>query len=115
MLRRVRGQGNTHFPVQLTTKRIGNLTRLIHTLLYVMASADYSLRGYLRPLNVQILLLPIAREKGARRRKRTRALLCTLSAGVGCRAAPCLKDITVQINQVDQSALTSLNFFFGPL
>ena len=25
------------FPVQLTTSRIGNLTRLIHTLLYVMA------------------------------------------------------------------------------
>ena len=25
------------FPVQLTTNRIGNLTRLIHTLLYVMA------------------------------------------------------------------------------
>ena len=24
------------FPVQLTTSRIGNLTRLIHTLLYVM-------------------------------------------------------------------------------
>ena len=32
ILRHVRGQGN----VQLTTSRIGNLTRLIHTLLYVM-------------------------------------------------------------------------------
>ena len=31
-LRRERGQGNIHFPVQLTTCRIGNLTRLIHTL-----------------------------------------------------------------------------------
>ena len=35
-LRHARGQGNIIFPVQLTTSRIGNLTRLIHTLLYVM-------------------------------------------------------------------------------
>ena len=27
-----RGPENIHFPVQLTTSRIGNLTRLIHTL-----------------------------------------------------------------------------------
>ena len=36
ILRHARGQGNIVFPVQLTTSRIGNLTRLIHTLLYVM-------------------------------------------------------------------------------
>ena len=30
------GTGEYYFPVQLTTIRIGNLTRLIHTLLYVM-------------------------------------------------------------------------------
>ena len=36
ILRYARGQGNIIFPVQLTTSRIGNLTRLIHTLLYVM-------------------------------------------------------------------------------
>ena len=43
ILRDVRGQGNIHFlcskfifPVQLTTVRIGNLTRLIHSLLCVM-------------------------------------------------------------------------------
>ena len=36
ILRHARGQGNTIFPVQLTTSRIGNLTRLIHTLLYMM-------------------------------------------------------------------------------
>ena len=36
ILRHARGQGNVIFPVQLTTSRIGNLTRLIHTLLYVM-------------------------------------------------------------------------------
>ena len=36
ILRHARGQGNFIFPVQLTTSRIGNLTRLIHTLLYVM-------------------------------------------------------------------------------
>ena len=29
------------FPVQLTTSRIGNLARLIHTLLYVMAIHTY--------------------------------------------------------------------------
>ena len=29
------------FPVQLTTSRIGNLTRLIHTLLYVMTIYIY--------------------------------------------------------------------------
>ena len=29
-------RGKFIFPVQLTTNRIGNLTRLIHTLLYVM-------------------------------------------------------------------------------
>ena len=36
VLRHARGQGNIISPVQLTTSRIGNLTRLIHTLLYVM-------------------------------------------------------------------------------
>ena len=36
ILRHARGQGNIIFSVQLTTSRIGNLTRLIHTLLYVM-------------------------------------------------------------------------------
>ena len=34
ILRHARGQGNIIFPVQLTTSRIGNRTRLIHTLLY---------------------------------------------------------------------------------
>ena len=29
------------FPVQLTTSRIGNLTRLIYTLIYVMAIHTY--------------------------------------------------------------------------
>ena len=42
------------FPVQLTTSRIGNLTRLIHTLLYVMTihtTVDISIRkrGLERP------------------------------------------------------------------
>ena len=35
--------GDRIFPVQLTTSRIGNLTRLIHTLLYVMAMHTYIL------------------------------------------------------------------------
>ena len=34
-------RGNIIFPVQLTTSRIGNLTRLIHTLLYVMTIHTY--------------------------------------------------------------------------
>ena len=41
ILRRVRGQGNIYFPVQLTTSRIGNLNRLIHTLLSVMTIHIY--------------------------------------------------------------------------
>ena len=36
ILRHARGQGNINFPVQLTTSRIGNLTRLIYTLRYLM-------------------------------------------------------------------------------
>ena len=40
-LRHARGQGNIFFLVQLTTSRIGNLTRLIHTLLYVMTIHTY--------------------------------------------------------------------------
>ena len=46
ILRHARGQGNIIFPVQLTTSRIGDLTWLIHTLLYVMAIRA---RGGLNP------------------------------------------------------------------
>ena len=42
IFRHARGQGNIIFPVQLTTSRIGNLTRLIHALLYVMTIHTYS-------------------------------------------------------------------------
>ena len=48
ILRHARGQGNIIFPVQLTTSRIGNLTRLIHTLLYVMTIHTYILKCVLR-------------------------------------------------------------------
>ena len=41
ILRHARGQGNIIFPVQLTTSRIGNLTWLIHILLYVMTIHTY--------------------------------------------------------------------------
>ena len=47
ILRHERGQGNIIFPVQLTTSRIGNLTRLIHTLLYVMTIHTYHTYYYL--------------------------------------------------------------------
>ena len=43
IIRHARGQGNIIFPVQLTTSRIGNLTRLIHTRLYVMTIHTYIL------------------------------------------------------------------------
>ena len=41
ILRHARGQGNIIFLVQRTTSRIDNLTRLIHTLLYVMTIHTY--------------------------------------------------------------------------
>ena len=42
ILRHARGQGNIHFPcLALTTSRIGDLTRLIHTLLHVMTIHTY--------------------------------------------------------------------------
>ena len=44
ILRHARGQGNIIFPVQLTTSRIGNLTRLIHTLLYVLTIHTYMIQ-----------------------------------------------------------------------
>ena len=50
ILRHARGQGNIIFPVQLTTSKIGNLTRLIHTLLYVM-----TIHTYIHPLARQQL------------------------------------------------------------
>ena len=43
ILRHAREQGNIIFSVQLTTSRIGNLTRLILTLLYVMTIHTYIL------------------------------------------------------------------------
>ena len=39
-------RGGLIFPVQLTTSRIGNLTRLIHTLLYVMTITVYCIALY---------------------------------------------------------------------
>ena len=41
ILRHARGQRNIIFLVQLTPSRIGNLTQLIHTLLYVMTIHTY--------------------------------------------------------------------------
>ena len=41
ILRHAQGQGNIHFPCSADTSRIGNLTRLIHTLLYVMTIHTY--------------------------------------------------------------------------
>ena len=41
IIRRERGQETSIFPLQLTTSRIGNLARLIYTLLYMMAIHTY--------------------------------------------------------------------------
>ena len=63
ILRHARGQGNINFPVQLTTSRIGNLARLIHTLLYVMTIDTY-IHTYIRMMVtdagilMSILILP---------------------------------------------------------
>ena len=50
ILRHARGQGNIIFPVQLTKSRIGNLTRLIHTLLY-----EVTIHTYIYPNSTFIL------------------------------------------------------------
>ena len=84
ILRHARGQGNIIFPVQLTTSRIGNLARLIHTLLYAMTIHTYihtiniksDLRGYhyytRATININIILLEmglVAMNVGEKRRK----------------------------------------------
>ena len=58
ILRHARGQGNIIFPVQLTTSRIGNLTRLIHTLLYVMTIHTY-IQGLRQGCVLSLLLFNI--------------------------------------------------------
>ena len=58
ILRHARGQGDIHFPVQLTTSRIGNLTRLIHTLLYVM-----TIHTYIHTYIVSVFGLPYRRRR----------------------------------------------------
>ena len=46
-LRLERGYGKHYFPVQLTTSRVGNHTRSIHTLLKVLAIYTYSTCSHL--------------------------------------------------------------------
>ena len=58
ILRHVRGQGNIIFPFHLTTSRIGNLTRLIHTLLYVMTIHTPNAWMSLRTQSVHSFSLP---------------------------------------------------------
>ena len=68
ILRHARGQGNIIFHIQLTTSRIGNLTRLIHTLLYVMTIHTYTHRHSRRrlgspwvcPINAALKRLKVA-------------------------------------------------------
>ena len=50
-----------NFPVQLTTSRIGNLTRLIHTLLYVMTIHTYIISSYGRPGSSEVPRNPLTR------------------------------------------------------
>ena len=55
ILKHARGQGNIIFPVHLTTRRIGNLTRLIHTLLYVMTIHTY-IHTYVHTIKKKIMV-----------------------------------------------------------
>ena len=78
ILRHARGQGNIIFPVQLTTSRIGNLTRLIHTLLYVMTiHRDGSMRRrrLLRGANARLLKRDIS----------SKSRECLDERGCGCQ------------------------------
>ena len=59
ILRHAREQGNIIFPVQLTTSRIGNLTRLIHTLLYVMTTIHTYIHTYIQVIFVKDLKFTI--------------------------------------------------------
>ena len=52
ILKRERGREKIIFPVQLTMRRIGNLTRLIHTLLYVMTIHTYMIISIDQPGDV---------------------------------------------------------------
>ena len=64
ILRHARGQGNIIFSVQLTTSRIGNLTRLIHTLLYVMTPPPPQKRLVLQLLIVKDSMKDTVRYQG---------------------------------------------------
>ena len=55
------------FPVQLTTSRIGNLTRLIHTLLYVM-----TIHTYIHSLKKKTVMLQKYAEKAKSPKKEKR-------------------------------------------
>ena len=65
ILRHARGQGSIIFPVQLTTSRIGNLTRLIHTLLGIcddhtyIHTILYSYKRYKNHQSIDPLLLQL--------------------------------------------------------
>ena len=62
ILRHVRGQGIFIFPVQLTTSRIGNLTRLIQTLLCAMTIHTY-IHTYIHTAVPYIVVLIVKYEK----------------------------------------------------
>ena len=47
-------RGTLFFPVQLTTSRIGNLTRLIHTLAICVTTIHYGDNPLLRPTGIQV-------------------------------------------------------------
>ena len=86
ILRHARGQGNIIFPVQLTTSRIGNLTRLIHTLLYVM-----TIHTYIHILNIFYLAAP-PQEKAEKVLHGTRKIVRQFK--------PCYRFVTVAARKV---------------
>ena len=66
------------FPVQLTTSRIGNLARLIHTLLYVMTIHHVDNNPLHRSIGIEIVTKPVPgpanREHGKRMSFKTMSL-----------------------------------------
>ena len=65
ILRHARGRENIIFPVPLTTSRIGNLTRLIHTLLYVMTIHTYIHTYCQESAGIGPVVLKVVRVTGA--------------------------------------------------
>ena len=88
ILRHARGQGNIIFPVQLTTSRIGYLTWLIYTLLYVMTIHTY-IHTYIHPWKSPTNLARSPLLVGPRRKKTDNGQRSAFPSEIS-RFAPCI-------------------------